>query len=183
MVYMIKNDELHTLPHYMIDLETLGVVAGSSILSIGIAKFDLPSNRISRTLYRNIDLDSNIKSGLVPKGDTLYWWLRQDKKAAQQLESDRVSLKRAMLDVYDLIKEDPGYVWGNGAGMDIALLRYAMFAVDIEPPWSHEYEMCFRTIMTLTNYNRSTFGTKHHALDDALSQVGDLIPALEELRV
>ena len=66
----------------MIDLETLGTVANSIILSIGAVKFDLNSNHIADDgFYASISIDSNLHAGRQLSESTLLWWLDQSKEA------------------------------------------------------------------------------------------------------
>jgi DNA polymerase III epsilon subunit-like protein len=76
----------------MIDIETLGLGPGATILSIGAVRFS--TDGLGEEFYREISLQSCQAVGLEIDADTLEWWLEQDGDVAdiltggEQLEDD-----------------------------------------------------------------------------------------------
>jgi len=66
--------------HLMIDLETMGNVKNSAIVSIGAVEFNIENGDIGEEFYAVVNLQSCLDKGMVVNGDTIYWWLNQDKK-------------------------------------------------------------------------------------------------------
>ena len=76
------------IAHVMIDLETLGTLPGSVILSIGAVVFD-PSKPISECIegqfYCVVNTEDSLRHGLKLNQATLDWWERQSQEAREVL--------------------------------------------------------------------------------------------------
>ena len=69
----------------MLDIETLGDVSYSSILSIGAVKFDINTGETGDTFYVTVDLQSCLDAGLIITASTFNWWLEKDEAARNSL--------------------------------------------------------------------------------------------------
>jgi hypothetical protein len=164
----------------MLDLETLGTAPGCPVISIGACVFD-PSG-IGDTFYRVVNAESAIGAGLLPDEATINWWEEQTPEARAQTFEVAMSptggedLGKALAEFETWLMRfemTRGVcVWGNGADFDPPILTAAYRACGWRrPPWRPYAARCYRT---LKNFAPSIVplrsGTKHNALDDALTQ-------------
>lgn len=166
----------------MVDLETLGNIPGSTILSIGAVFFDAESQKLGAEFYAVLDRASCAKAGLIEVPATLQWWAKQSTQARTVLKDAemRGAYKLGMgLQMFGhwMLKNaapqaDKVRVWGNGADFDNAMLACAYAAVGREPPWAFYNSRCFRSLKNLLPDVPSPErqGTHHNALDDAKHQ-------------
>lgn len=168
----------------MVDLETLGIVPGCVILSIGAVGFD--NSGLGNEFYRIISVRSCLDAGLKIRQDTLDWWQQQNDEAKKILqlvkEKEATPLADALNDFNTFLSQYNNVkVWGNGASFDNAILLYAYDAVGIDPHWKFYNNMCYRTVKTINSdvpFVRE--GTYHNALDDAKSQAKHFIQILNQ---
>lgn len=165
------------MKHVMIDLETLGTVASSVILSIGAVKFDLESDKMDDAgFYASVSIESNLDLGRRIQEDTLLWWFKQDAAAQQVFHDPKTTLSEALSDLRDWIGTDDYLIWSNGADFDIPMLAHAYSQIGMEVPWKFWNARCFRTYKNLPGAKdvRVQTGVKHNALSDAVSQAQTL---------
>jgi hypothetical protein len=166
----------------MLDIETLGLERGASVVSIGAVRFD--SDGLGETFERTISLTSCQRAGLTIDAETLEWWLTQDEEALEQL-SGGDSLATT-LEAFSEWYGDADEIWANSPSFDCELLEAAYHAVDRDEPWSFYEERDFRTISSLPVAADVEFdGVEHDALDDAIHQakiVSMTLAGLEEIR-
>ena len=108
--------------HAMIDLETLDVTPGASVLTVGGLKFDPYSNAEPHSeFYYKLDLDSQDRS---VNDDTIAWWSTQDAKVQEEAFSTE---GRTHIDVFlDSLPKwisDVDVLWGHGYGFDITIVE------------------------------------------------------------
>jgi hypothetical protein len=170
------------MPHFMIDLETLGQRAGCVVLSIGAVAFD----PIRRTIdpegfYCVVNKRDCLDRGLTVDASTVAWWERQDPIAQQVLaEADTTGIKLetalCQLDAFfrsRLTSSRTIIPWSCGADFDLPILVECYHRCGIQLPWKFWDSRCFRTLKALgggKKYEPSRMGTYHNALDDALHQ-------------
>lgn len=174
----------------MLDLETLGIGPGCSVLSIGAMPFDHVGKFIGPGFYRVISRASCLGFGLVEDPNTLKWW-------EEQSETARDILNPPVLDVEDLftvLRDLGGFlsdispidgvrVWGNGADFDNAILAHCYRTIGLPVPWPHKGNRCYRTLKALCpNVPKpEAEGVPHHALDDARNQARHAVACLRSL--
>jgi hypothetical protein len=158
----------------MVDLETLGTVADSVIMSIGAVKFDLNSQAIDDGgFYASISIDSNLELRRRVQEDTLIWWMGQSPAAQKVFHEPKQTLEDALIEFSDWVGSDKYNIWSNGADFDIPMLAHAYSQLGIEIPWKFWNSRCFRTFKNLPgakNVNTPTEGVKHNAMSDAVNQ-------------
>jgi len=132
----------------MIDIETMGAISNSVIVSIGAVRFDMKSGKIGPSFYVNVDIDSCLKHGLKVTGSTIKWWLTNSKEAREEVAKNGVELNVALEEFSNFFLKDD-CVWSNGVRFDIALLEDAYIACDLTVPWNFA----------------------HNAIDDCLLQI------------
>lgn len=134
--------------HAMIDLETLGLGAGASILQVGVVVFTMEDG-VQGYMSRNVDREDCRRFGLTEDVDTLNWWQAPERADLfARLQTGCVSLVVALSDLHQVL-HDCGveYVWANGTNFDIAILEYACRRVRINVPWKYNVIRDMRTLV------------------------------------
>jgi exodeoxyribonuclease VIII len=178
------------MPHFMVDLETLGVRPGSVILSIGAVEFS--RDGLGASFSSIIDTQSCLDAGLAVDPKTVSWWEGQSEEARQVLDranNGGVNLSWALGEFSKFLTRaavpTAVYVWGNGADFDNALLAEAYRRCGMgQAPWQPAGARCYRTLKNLARHVKiDRQGTFHNALDDAKSQASHAIRLMEELKI
>ena len=152
----------------MIDLETLGQIPGSAIVSIGCYELET-----ERTFYEEITLASNFAAKLTICASTIEWWMKQSDEARAVFNSpNRVMLNVALLKLSNWLQKSGSFQpWGNGANFDLTLLECAYRACKLEIPWKYTSVRCYRTLKAEFRHIKAVrSGVAHNALDDAKVQ-------------
>lgn len=170
--------------HVMVDIETMGNISYSAILSIGAIEFDINTGKTGREFHRYVDLQDCLDEGLVVNGDTILWWLWQSDEARAQFsqkETEHLPLSIALKQFTDFCFVNPGqYFWGNSARFDLGLLQNA-YNKQPDPaiPWDFRKERDVRTLVALapevyTEYKmvKREGQVLHNALSDCRDQIG-----------
>jgi len=161
-------------PNIMLDIETMGTGAYSSIVSIGAVEFNLVTGKTKREFTANIDLQSCIDMNLKVNGGTIMWWLEKSKEARERLT------KRESIPIKQALKEFQGfctkkhYIWGKSPRFDCGILGDAYEKTGMKSPWDFRKERDVRTLEALApNVKKQcTFeGTPHNDLDDCKHQI------------
>lgn len=178
----------------MMDLETLGKVPGSKILSIGAVVFS--ARGLGPEFY--IEINRDYQSTLTEDPDTLAWWAKQAPEVRDRLLAPSPSkpyLSSALFDYNEWLEslarqslEGPGnlLMWGNGAAFDNALMNVAIARSSGPkiPAWSYRNDRCYRTLKSLRpDIPFVPFGTHHNALDDAKGQALHAVELMKALGV
>lgn len=178
-----------TLKNCMIDLKTLGTRPNAPVVSIGACFFDPMTGEIGPKFYRKIDMVDAMRFGSTD-GDTIRWWLTQEKAAQAELANAKDTLAdslKALSAFYN--KGHDASVWGNGPTFDITILEYAYFkCLGEKAPWPFWNVRDVRTVVQLAEglvkkpaaYMNK--GTAHNALDDCIFQVGYMSKMWQALR-
>ncbi len=164
----------------MIDIETLGNVPGSAILSIGAYCIET-----EETFYREIELASCFEAKLSVDADTISWWFKQGEKAKELFNSqEAIPLGTALENLSTFLgKYKPLKVYGNGSSFDMTLLEVAYRRVKKKCPWGY---MNIRDLRTVCDFypeiKRPKNDLKHNSLTDAIAQGKQLKEILEKHR-
>lgn len=161
------------MKHIMLDIETMGNIPNSAIVSLGAVEFSVKEEKTGHELYQNIDLQSCLDAGLVVTGDTVEWWMKQSASARGALFNNAIPLADALDRLDKFFKHCKArYVWGRGPAFDCVIVRSAYLSLGRDTPWRFWNERCVRTVCPkkLTNPSAS-----HNALDDAKCQAIDVI--------
>lgn len=173
--------------HLMLDIETLGNKSFSIIVSIGAVAFNIETGEIKDMFYSVIDIDSSIKLGFRPTGDTIKWWLNQNEEARKKITQPGISLPDA-IDQFDEFykRNNIKYVWGNSARFDCGLLGDAYDRLGLNIPWQFRNEMCLRTLFNLYPEIRKaniSLGVAHDPIADCQNQITVLNNIWKKLKV
>lgn len=170
--------------NFMLDLETLGVSPGCTILSIGAVRFD--ETGVKEKFYMVIDRKASAAKGFVEDPETLQWWMSQSQEAQDAVFNAPNPRSLEALGFFEewlmhvCPEENERIIWGNGAAFDNAILTKAYEIVYGErdaQPWKFWNDRCYRTVKALhpDMPMQKRTGTHHNALDDAISQAEHLI--------
>lgn len=183
--------------HVMVDIETLGSVPGSVILSIGAVEFtcpeldsSTPTAFVEKPFFRSIEIFSSLMEGFTIDPKTVEWWKEQSSAAQDdaQPSKGRVSVQVALHDFYGYLKpakNSEACVWAKGPDFDLTILlaAYRITGWD-NPPWSFRNARDVRTIYWLAGGGKEPPPrVEHSALNDATSQAWGVIDALARLKV
>ena len=174
----------------MVDLETLGNTANSTIIQLAAVPFDLTTGEIfgNHIFNKTIDIE---KTPLFVTGSTLKWWFNENPILLGTLlnsgkESEEAVLK-SFIEWIDFLQNslgfDPPTLWGNGILFDNAILRERMQYYSLKYPILYFKDRDVRTILEIASLKqdipekelKKNFmdpeAVAHNALDDALFQV------------
>ena len=162
------------MKHVMIDLETLGTVADSVIMSIGAVRFDLETDKMDDDgFYASISIESNFEYKRRVQEETLIWWMKQGAVAQDVFHEPKKALRPALEGLADWFKDDDCFVWSNGADFDLPMISHAFTSTGVDIPWKFFNSRCYRTYKNLPgakNVKVPFTGVKHNALFDAVHQ-------------
>lgn len=166
----------------MIDLETMGTGINAPIISIGAVFFDPNTGNIGSEFYSCIFLTSSMKSGGIPDGSTILWWINQSVEAKNVMfDEGAITLQSALSNFSKFVCSNcPAskvQVWGNGSTFDNAVLRASYQRLDMEEPWRWYNDRDVRTIVEIgraigidPKKSMPFNGEVHNALADAKHQ-------------
>jgi len=163
--------------HVMVDLETMGNISYSSIVSIGAVEFDINTGETGREFEINVSLQSCLDLGLIVNGSTIMWWLNNDDKSRQKLQENPQHLAIALNKFQTFLLENPQDVklWGNSNRFDLGLLHNAYTKCDIQLPWNHRYERDVRTLSSfapdIKKRIQTEEGVAHTSIADCKQQI------------
>ena len=162
----------------MIDIETLGTMTNSVILSIGAVQFG--EDGLGDEFYSTINIDSCLERGLVVEGRTILWWMGQDDAARAALGQNELSLAAALQGLTNAFDWNNTLVWCNGLNFDLPILDTAYRACGTQAPWAYYNGRDYRTIKS--ELDRDVFKSlevkptvAHDALEDAKAQALTLL--------
>ena len=172
--------------HIMLDLETLDTKSSAVVIAIGAVRFDTSSRALGEKFYAVPgDWSTQQKYGRTISGDTVEWWLKQEREAQQALIGSPVTTAEALSSFIDFIGGDKEVqIWGNGADFDNIILGTLYQDMGFKMPWSFSRNRCYRTMKSLGVGPKKAMriGTHHNALDDAVTQATHLQEIMEALR-
>lgn len=162
-----------SLRHVMIDLETMGTLPSSAIVSIGAVKFDPRICKVDLKDTFYYELDWRSQNRLIDD-NTVKWWDNQSELAREALDGIE-DLDFALEDLSKWLPKDCK-VWGNGATFDISMLEDAYRQLKIRVPWNFWNIRDCRTVLDMYESSRGAFNKSvnrkgaHNALEDAKHQ-------------
>lgn len=172
----------------MIDIETLGTGADSTIIQIAAIAFDISTGDHIDMFDLTADIEKNIRP-LKVDGSTLKWWLHTDKELLQQLLTSGVySSEEVLHKFYTWLHSLTGdmrdvYLWGNGIIFDNKMIQYQLEDLGLEYPIYYKNDRDVRTLLELASIKtglsekeiKNKFNDEslreHDALDDVIYQI------------
>lgn len=164
----------------MVDIETLGDVPDSAILSIGACIFD-EKEVFPQTFYVNVDRYNCLILGLKATDSTVNWWKQQSAEAQAALLDPKPILLREALSGLAVWYNSVGAnnVWSHGSSFDLVVLDQAFRRIGKRAPWHFRQFRDTRTLIGLMSETEqieewekaaAKYPLKHHALEDAKRQ-------------
>lgn len=170
----------------MVDLETLGNKATSTIFQISASGFDIATGLSINSFNGISDISKNDKMNVT--GDTIKWWLDTDAELLKTLlNKGEGSSDMLLIEFFKwlnaMTKDNDVYLWGNGILFDNNLLRTQFEALGMSYPIHFRNDRDVRTIVELAalktgktvkelqaEYNDPSL-TAHNAMDDVYYQI------------
>lgn len=172
----------------MVDIETIGKVQDATIFQIAAAVFDIETGNVLDTI--DLKLDVRSVEDFQADGDTLLWWLNENKELLTKLMNEGNLLEPTfyrkfsewLTDLTVAAGDEELAMWGNGISFDIVRLRNKYEKHDMPFLISYRNEFDVRTILNLasdkTGLSKDELKqmvtneeeTKHDALDDVRYQ-------------
>lgn len=170
-----------------IDIETLGTLVDSQILSIGMVMFDLKTGELGSSVIINIAIDDN--AAVNATLGTLKFWISQAKNNPEALESlfserkRKVPMQTALYIIERFVKEQqPTNVWANGTKFDLGMIERQFSLHNMQVPWRFNADNCMRTLRRFAGNIEVDFnGIAHNALSDAMWQAKYISAACNKL--
>lgn len=158
----------------MLDIETLGTVVGSPVITIGAVLFDpyacdSGEELMRRALLLRVDISEAIKYSTGVDGQTLRWWFEREDKAIKALVVGDVVPMQAALKQLELYCNDRGSFmgkkffadicdfpvcnrfWAKDPDFDMRLMQYLYDHPDLDGklPWNFHKCRSVRTVQDL----------------------------------
>jgi hypothetical protein len=182
------KQETFMATHGMIDLETLDVKPGATVLTLGAVKFDPKSDTEPHSeLYFKIDIDEQDKLGRSASDSTIEWWGKQDPAVMEEAFDPE-----GRLGVEDALRQlskwcvGTSVIWGQGYGFDMTILEDLYRSVGTPVPWNFWQIRDSRTLFSACASDpRKALGQDnlHNALADAYFQAKAVQLAYRELGI
>ena len=166
----------------MIDIETIGVAPGATILTIAAQSFDpFGTGYYPRHYYARISLES--QEDRTIDDSTLDWWATQPAVIREEAFNDegRFPLDQALDELGKLIWNSK-FLWCQGPTFDCTILEHAYKSYHKPLPWKYYQVRDSRTVFSLWP-EQPIPPTSHHALEDCRRQIGMLQNTLKYLNV
>lgn len=178
----------------MVDIETLGNKADSTIIQLSAVAFDVTTGEVlpDKTFNAVADIDKNT-NGVHVTGNTIKWWLNTNADLFKELlTTGKDSSEDIVANFYWWIRalqEEHGeknvYLWGNGILFDNKMIQHQMESIDLDYPIFYRNDRDVRTILesatTKLDVEEREFKksiqdkmeefTAHNALDDCMFQI------------
>jgi hypothetical protein len=186
----------------MLDLESLGNGGSPVIIQIAAIPFNIETGEVfSDEFDRLINPISCVKLGLKVNGQTVEWWLNQDKHVIEKVFvkaiQEGLEIKDVLLEFNKFIndlkvkhKVKDIRVYSNGILADSRWLNDAYALAGLTPAWKYYEDSDVRTLVDmgkrLLNFDPKRDmpfeGDKHVARQDVLHQIKYCSKIYEELQ-
>lgn len=160
----------------MLDIETLGIMPDSVVLTVGAIKFNPYSlHEPYDPLYLRLDVDEQLSMDRHVCEDTVAWWGKQDEEVREEAlgEGNRVNIESF---TKQLNKYSTGVseFWCKGTNFDFVILNnlYQQFKFHI--PWKYYLFRDCRTVFNMAPYRIEKHADLHNALADSVAQAVDV---------
>lgn len=187
--------------HLMIDGETFSTGGQCVFVQLAATEF-WPTDRTrpGRTWSAYININSSLRNGRVVDGDTLLWWLDDEKGAGPEARralvrgmQSSIIWRAALTELIDFAvgpvgrglghrPEGVAGVWSHGAAFDVARIETAMADEGLDCPWDFRDQRDTRTLFQLAGSSLGKLGgettLKHDAAADTVHQVRAVHAAL-----
>lgn len=167
--------------HLMVDIETMGDMFNSPIISIGAVEFDILTGKTYREFYMPVSLKSSLDLGTKPNADTILWWMKQSDDARKTItENKSFNIQYVLKEFRDFIyelKPENLQIWGNSNSFDLGIIANSFGLLGQDIPWKYSLERDVRTLVSFKpeikeKYKNNFKGIQHHPISDCKNQIG-----------
>ena len=167
--------------HLMVDIETMGDMFNSPIISIGAVEFDILTGKTYREFYMPVSLKSSLDLGTKPNADTILWWMKQSDDARKTItENKSFNIQYVLKEFRDFIyelKPENLQIWGNSNSFDLGTIANSFGLLGQDIPWKYSLERDVRTLVSFKpeikeKYKNNFKGIQHHPINDCKNQIG-----------
>lgn len=166
----------------MLDLETLGVIPTSIVLSVGIAIFNEKYEIIDKKMWI-LDKNEQLKLKRTYNQGTVDFWKRQPKEAKEQFNSDEVyNLEDFKINFYNYVSSFKiDTVWSSAPVLDVGCLQ-TLFGDGDYLPWRYDQVRCLRTIRDyMQGFPDRGENIHHDCLYDCIYQIECLAKSVRDM--
>ena len=165
----------------MIDIETIGVAPGATILTIAAQSFDpLGTGYYNKQYYARITLES--QENRTIDQSTIDWWATQPEAQAEAFcEEGRIDLDQALDSLGKHIWHS-NFIWCQGPTFDCTILEHAYKSYNKPIPWQYYKVRDSRTVFSLWP-GLPKPPVSHHALEDCRRQIALLQTTLKHFNI
>lgn len=139
----------------MVDLETLGTKADSTIFQISAVAFDITSGDHLNIYDRTADISKNENWEMNVSGSTIKWWLNVNKELFTKLLHQGKGSSRELLEDFHEWLSGLGrhfeiHLWSNGILFDNNMIRTQFENMGLQYPVKYKHDRDLRTLVDLT---------------------------------
>lgn len=178
----------------MVDIETLGTKADSTIFQIAAIAFDIETGQHLSQFNRTADISKNDYMNV--DGSTIKWWLNENKELFTNLINSGVGSSEELLEEFHswltgLSVVGDLHLWGNGIMFDNNMIKTQFEESVLEHPINFRNDRDVRTLVELAAIKLGTTvseirkrfdrGTAHDAFDDVKHQIDYVVYCFNEL--
>ena len=155
----------------MIDIETLGTMPNSVILSVGAVKFDpFKSDEPHDGRHWKIDVDAQTSKGRFVDEKTLAWWSKQEKDIQDRAFSDhgRIPVEPFMQELNAWLTGCE-QIWCQGPQFDMVIIENLYKMLNTHTNWAYWQIRDSRTVFSMMEVDprKGIQEDLHSAVDDA----------------
>ncbi len=142
----------------MLDLETLGLLPGCTVLSVSAIVFDRYTGETGDSFNEIVSRDSCQTFGLTEEEHTVNWWREQSDAAHAAVFSSGKGkdLNLVLLEFTRWFQRQVQgrkmHVWANSPQFDMCILEHCFRACGMEAPWKY---WLLRDVRTIKDVSRS----------------------------
>ena len=173
----------------MLDLETLDNTNSPAIIQIAAVSFNLEDGECGKEFNVLINPKSCLDIGLTINGETVGWWLSQEKTVIEKVFINSITNGLNITDALDSFssflnslktnENDIIHLWGNGTLADGKWIESAYLATKKKMVWKYSSHEDVRTLVSLgkrilkrdLKEETDFVGEKHNAIDDCKHQI------------
>lgn len=160
----------------MLDLETFSTSSNALILSISAVQFDFETGKIGKEFNIRPNINEQIVKGAVLDGNTIEWWIFQNKDAFSELSKIVCSPVDVVTTLFNEFIRDNEIqtIWGNGCTFDNVILRNMYNRHSKAFPLNYWADRDVRTVRDIFGIDTREVkfeGIKHNGIDDCKFQI------------
>lgn len=167
----------------MVDIETLGTGTRALITQIGACYFDRNTGEIGETFCENIRIQDSLNKGFEIDGDTIKFWLSQDKAIIEKMLKNAQDMEKVLGHFKQFYKKGT-IAWAH-ATFDFPILSNAYRMLGLKDTIPYKMMRDIRTLVDLSEIKiKKEEGDpkNHNALDDCFYQVKYCVECFMKLK-